>query len=92
MKWVIEKNPIAFQLTTFIWLIFFVITTTLTIGWAFRKLSNRLDTNEVWKAHIIEMLNSHETRIVEVETSTNKIETDLARIKMTLIEIKDRLK
>ena len=91
MKWVIEKDPIAFQVKTIVGLILFAITTTSTFVGLYYTMNNRIDNHVTSCQYVIEDVNEQWRRLSLVETSTNKIETDLAWIKATLVVIQQTL-
>ena len=99
MKNLIKNHPVNFQLWTFIWLIVAIVTAVFSITSSYNSLDNKIDTEHMWNAHIVEVLNEHddrlykqEERINENSTSNSKIEVELQWIKAILLEIKESLK
>jgi len=99
MKTVIEKDPIAFQVKTFFWILIFAITTTASLVGVYWGMNNKIDNYVIDCEHVKEIVGKHstmivvnESRLAKVENTNTKIETDLAWIKAALTQIQQQLK
>ena len=99
MKHTIEKHVVSITISTLVVLIFFIISTTLTVSNWKADVEQKLSLLDKGITHHSNAYNKHEERILNLEGENTEvkvrlatIETKLTSIESLLMEIKEDLK